>query len=74
MNYDQEARSIEQICNEESANKGFSIELLGNVYCSLSINKRIDCVYCSYDKDKNKLYTCNNPIYQSLRLENKTKH
>ena len=63
---EQESRTIEQICLEED---GFNTELLGNVYCSLGYNKKIGCKYQSNDLDQNKLYLCNNPVYQSLRLD-----
>lgn len=64
---EQESRTIEMICLEEG---GFNTELLGNVYCSIGFNRKIECPYQSNDLDKNKLYTCNNPIYQSLMLDN----
>lgn len=60
---EQESRDLVTICNEEG---GFSIELMGNVYCQLSYHKRIDCPYHSHYKDHNDLHTCINPLYQSL--------
>lgn len=63
---EQEARTIEQICLEEG---GFNLELLGNVYCEIGLFKKISCIYQSENKDHNKIYTCLNPVYQSLRLE-----
>jgi hypothetical protein len=70
MKYDQEARSLQQICEEESAINGFSIYLLGNTYCKLSLgaDKPIECGYCSQYKDKNDLYICNNASYNLLDL------
>lgn len=64
MKYDQEMRSLEQICFEEG---GLHNELLGNVYCGIGMNKKIECVYQSSNKDHNNLYCCDNPLYQSLR-------
>ena len=64
---EQESRDLVTICEEEG---GFALELLGNVYCQLSYQQRIDCPYHSHHKDKNELHTCNHPLYQSLHLDN----
>ena len=60
-------KTLEDRCVEVG---GFDIELLGNVYCTLAINKKIECYYLSKEKDQNGLYNCVNPLYQSLRLDN----
>lgn len=61
-------RSILDICEEEN----FSQLLLGNVYCSLTRTRRIDCEFMSRNKDANGLYPCLNPLYQNeiSRYEN----
>jgi len=44
----------------------FHIELLGNVYCSLSLSRKVECPYLSDIKDHNGLYSCMNLLYNKL--------
>ena len=62
--------SLEERCQDLG---GFNIELLGNVYCSLFLSRKIECSYISKEKDKNDLYYCKNPVYQSLCLDSEYK-
>jgi hypothetical protein len=63
---EQESRDIETICLEEG---GFNIELLGKVYCSIGLTRKIECPYQSHYQDQNNLYCCTNLIYMSLNHE-----
>lgn len=49
-------RRLEVICERVD----FHFNLLGNVYCSLAKNKKINCTYQSSQKDHNNLYPCLN--------------
>ncbi len=50
----EEIRSLEEICDGET----FSIKLLGNTYCKLSLSNETKCDWKSKIKDKNNLYPC----------------
>ena len=53
-------RDLEECCNQYN----FSTELKGNIYCSLGLNKKVDCLYQSKEQDENGIRPCNNPMYQ----------
>lgn len=55
-----EIKSIDDVCIET---EGFATKLLGNTYCSLALNKKIECPYQDSKKDHNGFYKCINLLY-----------
>lgn len=47
-------RTLEEVCHKED----FSIKILGNKYCSLKQDQKIECDWQSDEKDQNGLYYC----------------
>lgn len=67
-------RTIESICTDLKDEKGFSIELLGNVYCKLARNRPVECIYCKQTTDHNDLYCCMNLYYANKHIDIITKY
>lgn len=55
----EELRTLEIVCSEED----FHVELMGGIYCSLSMSRKVNCLFISEHKDTNGLYICNNLKY-----------
>lgn len=66
-------RTLETICSEEP----FAVEILGNVYCSLGMDKKLRCLHHSSQythiigqgRDHNNLYFCLNTELNPNALE-----
>lgn len=52
-------RTLSEICKEED----FHTEVKGNIYCRLSLIKKIECPYMNEDIDNDGLYPCLRPDY-----------
>jgi len=52
-------RTLLEICEEVD----FSINLEGNIYCSLAISRQIECPYQDLKKDHNERFQCLNSKY-----------
>ncbi|VVB82287.1 Uncharacterised protein [uncultured archaeon] len=49
------------VCLEEVCKKNklcFQINLLENIYCNLSLHRKVSCAYLEDKKDQNGLYPC----------------
>lgn len=62
---EEELRTLEEICTKQ--NGSFYKIVAGNLYCGLAWTRRVDCKYCSKEKDHNGLYTCEYEEYKNIR-------
>jgi len=56
MNPNEKIKILEEVYDRED----FHITLLGNVYCSLKMDQKINCRFRAKEKDENGFYPCLN--------------
>jgi len=64
-------RTLLEICEDIN----FSLNLEGNIYCSLAISRQIECPYQHLKTDHNERFPCQHPKYNLdnfIIYENKT--
>lgn len=60
-----EPRTLVEICEKEDLH----VELNGNIYCSVGMNKKIDCPRQAKERDHNGLYPCMDLRWDVYQIE-----